>query len=67
MESGQLEGSWGGGVCDGVGNGGVHGGVGGWRVHEWVSICTHPTQQCWAGWVGGCGHDEWVGVMGRWA
>ena len=45
---GWLEVSWGGWVCGGVGGGGVHGGVGGWRVHGWVSICTHPTQECWA-------------------
>ena len=39
---GWLEGSWGGWV------GGGGGGVGGWRVHGWVTICTHPTQECWA-------------------
>ena len=39
--------SWGGLVCVGVGGGGVHGGVVGWRVHGRVSVCTHPTQECW--------------------
>ena len=38
---------------------GLGGGVGGRRVHWWVSICTHPTQECWVG-----GHDRQVGVMG---
>ena len=35
-------------VGGGVGDVGVHGGVGGWGVHGWVSICTYPTQECWA-------------------
>ena len=68
---GWLEGSWGGWlvggfmgwVCGGVGGDGVHGGVGGWGVHGWVSLCTHPTQECW---VGGHGHDRQVGMMGGW-
>ena len=42
---GWVGGWWGGGWrVHGVGGGRM----GGWGVHGWVSICTHPIQECWA-------------------